>query len=90
MRSKHLMRKNTYFPHRAAFAYVYYLCALSGLCVRIRILRVKWILRTCMACALKAVYAYEYVFACRAALLQRPGDLFEVSMIVVLDVIRFV
>ena len=61
------MRTNTYFARKADFAYVYNVCALSGLCVRIRCLRVKGLLRTCTACALEAAYAYKYVFERKAA-----------------------
>ena len=57
---------NTSFACKAAFAYVYDLCALSGLCVQIRILRVKRILCVYTTCALEEAYAYKYVFALKA------------------------
>ena len=38
------------------------LCAIGFLCIQIRLLRVKQILRTCTAYALEAAYAYEYIF----------------------------
>ena len=58
---------NTSFTRKADFAYVYDLCALSGLRILIRLLRIQGILRTCTACALEATYVYEYVLACKSA-----------------------
>ena len=91
---------NTSSARKADFAYVYGLCAISGLRVQIRILRVKRLLRTCMACALEAALSTNASFARRLDLLQLLGDLFEVAMMfvdlfdvamtVVLDVCQFV
>ena len=42
------MRTNTSFARKATFAYVYNLCALSGLCVQICLLRVKRLSLQCL------------------------------------------
>ena len=51
--------QNTSLAREATFAYVYDLFALSGLCVRIRILRVSDLMRTYTTYMLEATYAYE-------------------------------
>ena len=62
-----LCARNTYFARKANFAYVYDLCALSSLCVWIRLLRVSDLLRMYTNFALEAAYAYKYGIARKAA-----------------------
>ena len=76
---------------------LYDFCALSGLCVRVQILRSKRLVRTNTSFARKAAYAHEYGFS---VLLHRLGesfdvlmmlvDSFDVAMTAMLDVIQFV
>ena len=66
-----------------ACAYVYSLCALSGICIQIRLLRVKWLV---VSVRLLRSVRINTAFQ----LLQRISDLLDVSIIVILDVRLFV
>ena len=56
------------------------LCALSGLCIRIRILRVKRLMRKCTVCAFKWLLHMNTYFARRVDFLKILGESFNVAM----------
>ena len=60
----YLCVRNTSFARKSNFAYVYDLCALSGLCIWIRLLRVSDLMRMNTTYALKATYAYKVRLLC--------------------------
>ena len=80
------MRTNTSFSRKAAFASVYGLCTISGLCVRMRVLRVERLLCTCTACALEAACGFLQRLGDSFDVVMMFVDLFDVVMTVVLDV----
>ena len=95
---------NTSLRVKRLIAYVYDLCARSGSCIQVSLCVQIGLLRTYTTCGLEVAYAYEYVFARKAAFLQRLGysltwqwqsfwmlsDSSDVAMTAVIDSIWFV
>ena len=71
-----LVRTNTSFARRAYYAYVYGLCTLSGLCVQIRLLRVKQLILYCLGDSFDIAMMFV--------------NSFDAAMTVMLDIIRFI
>ena len=58
--------RNISFAHKATLVYMYELCALSNLCIRVRLCSYSDLFRMYTTCALEATYAYEYGFALKS------------------------